>query len=179
MKSKSFLLASALLILGACRGRTPDEENVAGPVPPPAAAFAVSGESMRLEDRLARLERQLARIERHDIDDEAKTQLMAAEAQTDRLLEAEPPVQWLASDYSLEARLRQLQALADRIVAVIRRGEDDASLPDDVRALRREVTALRRDLARPGGGRAPVSLDSLLAAVRMDVQPAAEGLGGE
>lgn len=179
MKSASFAALLALVTLAGCRRANPEEQAGAANAVPPAAAMARLGESPRLDDRLAELDSLLQEMLSGDFGDEARAGMMRAEALTDRLLEAEPAVQWLASDYSLAARLRQLQALADRIVASIRRGADDQAIRAEVRDLQRQIATLRRELARPGGGPAPPSLDSLLSAVRMDAPAAAEGPGGE
>ena len=135
--------------------------------------------AVQLEARLAELESVLRESMGGDLDDAKVERLLRAEALTDRLLEAEPPVEWLATDYSLDSKLRQLQALADRIVAQIRRGGEEQAVARDVRDLRRAVAVLRRDLVRPGGGKAPPPLDSLLASVRVEAPPAEEGASGE
>lgn len=139
------------------------------PPPPPAAMIAPVRESMTLDEKLARLEAELdAALRMEHLDDAARVRLFRAEAITDRLLEERPPVAWLARGYEVEANLRQLQSLADRIVAELRREEPEAMIREDILRLRREVGQLRPALAMPGGGALPVPLDSLLAGVPPD-----------
>ena len=177
---KAILFCILLLwTVAGCRRGNPEDDAALTAAPPPAAAMAPTGESVQLDDRLAQLDRQLQVMLKREVDDGTEARMLRAEALTDRLLEADPPVEWLASDYSLDARLRQLQALADRIVAAMRRDAAADSIRSDMRDLQRRVALLRRELAQPGGGAAPPSLDSLLAAVRMDAPMAAEGPGGE
>ncbi len=73
--------------------------------------------------------------------------------------------------YGVEAWLRQLQALADRVVAQIRRDEPEQRILNDVIRLRDSVARLRAELARPGGGMPPVPLDTLLANFEVDSMP--------
>jgi len=169
-------LAVSLLLLG-CRGATgadvTDSDDDAQ-LPPPAAAL--SGESgLGLENRLERLDAHLGRVLEGDLDEESQAYLLAAEASTDRLLEDEPATEWLGTGYYIEARLRQIQALADRIVAELRRGVARELVLEDVAALRLAVRDLRNQLAQQGNGDAPPLLDSLLAGSAQDPQI---GFGG-
>ena len=177
MTMKYFCLLGAAAFLLGC-GAPPDDDDSMAPAPPPAAALQM-GESVQLAERLRELEEVLRESLGGDLDDEKVQRLLRAEALTDRLLEAEPPMEWLATDYSLDSKLRQLQALADRIVAQIRRGGEEQAVERDVRDLRRLVALLRRELEQPGGGNAPPPLDSLLASVRVQGGMAEEGAGGE
>ncbi|NIP77977.1 MAG: hypothetical protein GWM90_01745, partial [Gemmatimonadetes bacterium] len=79
-------------------------------------------ETETLADQLHELSGELSRATAGEADG-----VLTAEAISDRLIHAERPVDWLASGYDVEARLRQLQAMADRVVARLRRG---ASLAD-------------------------------------------------
>lgn len=90
--------------------------------------------------------------------------LAEAESITDRLIETDLPFARLADGYSLEARLRQIQALADRVMAQTRGGMDRADLEADLRALRDRVRSLRQDIAR-GGGPAGIPVAELLDAM--------------
>jgi hypothetical protein len=159
MRSIVLLLTATSLI--AC-GRNPEDSAVSDPSPPPAAAFARQHQS--LDAGLAALDAELSDAVDDDLKGQsAKNRLMRAEAITDRLLEADLPFYWLrARDYSVESMARQIQALADRVVAKMRNGMDGQDLLPDVRDLRQKVSMLRKDLAA-GGGPAPLSLDSLLA----------------
>jgi hypothetical protein len=119
-------------------------------------------------DRGLRMLEQEVNAAGNDLGKSSVAHLLRAEAITDRLLEAQLPFTWLRADsYSLEAYVRQIQALADRIVAEIRNSEDRALVAQDVSELRKRVQALRRDLTR-GGGSPPWPLDSLLAGVPAD-----------
>jgi hypothetical protein len=159
MRVKVLLLA--VLALNAC-GRNPEEAAISEASPPPAAALA--GRNQSLDAGLKLLDAELAAAMGGDLDSQAaKNRLMRAEAITDRLLEADLPFHWLnARDYSVESMVRQIQALADRVVAKLRNGLDGQDILVDVRDMRQKVLMLRRDLTA-GGTAAPVSLDSLLA----------------
>src|SRR5690606_13338887 len=103
-------------------------------------------------------------------DDYARTRIYRAEAITDRILETELPFAWLQASYSVEAWLRQLQAMADRIVAQIRRSESEERILGDVARLRESVMVLRTEISREGGPMPP-PLDSLLAWYEVDSMP--------
>ncbi|HEX6063904.1 MAG TPA: hypothetical protein VFZ04_06755 [Longimicrobiales bacterium] len=160
MRVVAILLIPALL--AGCRRNNPEEAAVSSASPPPAAALA--REHRSLDDGLGQLDRLLSLAMRGDLEgDEAEGYLMRAEAITDRLLETDLPFHWMrARDYSVESAVRQIQALADRVIARMRNGMDGQQILADVRDLRRQVIELRRGLAA-GGGEAPLSLDSLLA----------------
>lgn len=155
------LLLLTAAFLSGCR-RNPEDNAVSDPSPPPAAAL--SGQQQSLDAGLRTLDAELSEAMSGDLDgDGAKNHLLRAEAITDRLLESDLPFHWLrARDYSVESMVRQIQALADRVIAKMRNGLDGQDLLPDVRELRQTVIQLRRALAM-GGGPAPVSLDSLLA----------------
>jgi hypothetical protein len=118
--------------------------------------------NVSLESRLEDLERDLLRVIEGGLDEESQAWLLTAEAATDRLLEDQIATGWLGTGYLVEARLRQVQALADRIVAELRRGVAKELVLEDVAALRTAVHDLREQLAAQGNGDAPASLDSLL-----------------
>ena len=160
------LLIAVLAGLAGCR-RNPEEEAVSEPTPPPAAAFASQHQS--LDEGLKALDEELQRAMRGSLEGQsAKEHFLRAEAITDRLLEADLPFLWLKSrDYSVESAVRQIQALADRVVAQVRNGLDGARIEPDVRELRQKVLRLRQDLAA-GGGPPPLPLDSLLARYARD-----------
>lgn len=144
-----------------------------GQAPPPAAALYGEG-AIGLETRLERLEADLAAILDSDLDEASQAHLLSAEAITDRLLEDEPSTEWLPSGYIVEARLRQIQALADRIVAELRRGVAEELILEDIAALRLSVRDLRSRLASARTASTPPPLDSLLAGYEND----RIGLGG-
>lgn len=147
--------------------------DVDGEQLPPAAALSPSGGALTLEQKLAELDQTLGVILQTELSEESRPRVYRAEAVTDRLLEDEPPVAWLATGYDVEARLRQIQALADRIVAQMRRDVDRAVVLEDVAALHYAVRDLRTQLASEGGGRRPPPLDSLLAGAAEARTPAA------
>ena len=166
-------LLLALPLLG-CRGNSGDVTEAGDPqAPPPAAALYAAG-SVTLEKRLEQLERDLIAVLEGELDEESQAHLLAAEATTDRLLEDQPSTEWLPSGYFVEARLRQIQALADRVVAELRRGVAEELVLEDVAALRTAVRDLRERLATARTAAAPPPLDSLLAGYDNDQ----DGLGG-
>jgi hypothetical protein len=150
-----------MTLLSGCR-QNPEDSAVSNPSPPPAAALTRQHQS--LDDGLKQLDAALTTAMRGDLEGQsAKTALEEAEAITDRLLESELPFHWMrARDYSVESSVRQIQALADRVIAKMRNGMDGQELRTDVREMRTKVIELRRGLAA-GGGDAPLSLDTLLA----------------
>lgn len=157
---RRLLILAITASLAGC-GENPEETAVSDPTPPPA--FALSGQHQSLDDGLKLLDAELAEAMKGDLgSNDSKQHLLRAEAITDRLLETEMPFYWLKRDYSVESVVRQIQALADRIVAKMRNGLSGVDLQTDVRSLRRQVLELRQELAQ-GGGPAPPSLDTLLA----------------
>lgn len=169
-------LLALLLLTAACT--RPDERMVASADPPPAAVVAPVEPGTPLDELLARLDMELAAaIERGAEGDEAITRLTQAEAISDRLLEAQLPFTWLtAESYSLPARLRQIQTASDRVYALVRSGAQPQRLLEETRKLREDVVALRASLER-GGGRAPLTLDMLLAGRDTSDLYAADGAG--
>jgi len=165
----------------ACQ-RNIEDDRMSEPPPPPASVVAPIRGSMSLAERLERLEAELdSALAIGRLDQRAVAHIYRAEAITDRILEVKPTLAWLASKYSAEAWLRQLQALADRIVAQIRRAEPEEGILADLALLRRLTTELRAEFAKPGGGPPPTPLDSLLAASALDTIAARvnEGATGE
>jgi hypothetical protein len=173
----TFALLAVSLALVACRGATGadvTDSDEDAQLPPPAAALYTEG-GIGLEARLERLDADLGRVLEGDLDEESQQYLLAAEAVTDRLLEDEPGSEWLGTGYYVEARLRQIQALADRIIAELRRGVVHELVLEDIAALRLAVRDLRNQLAQQGNGDAPPLLDSLLAG---SIDDPRIGLGG-
>lgn len=169
-------LFATLLLFAAC-ARAPGDDIVSGPAPPPAALITAVTEPMTLDGKLRFLEQELDRLLTLGVsDDRARIRVYLAEAITDRLLDAPPPFAWLAQGYDLEAKVRQLQALADRVVAEVRRDSPQEEIIADLTMLRRRVAELRRDLTVQGRD-APPSLDSLLASVSLDSIRAVVGEG--
>ena len=162
-----------LLAVAAATGcqQNPEEDRMSEPPPPPASIIAPIQENMSLTEKLERLQAELDAVLAHgDIDDYARTRIYRAEAITDRILETELPFAWLQASYSVEAWLRQLQAMADRIVAQIRRSESEERILGDVARLRESVMVLRTEISREGGPMPP-PLDSLLAWYEVDSMP--------
>ena len=154
------LLLCLIVPLSGCKNN-PEEDAVSQPAPPPAAAL--SRQSLTLDQSLMELEKELSTAIGTGMDGSAEAHILRAEAITDRLLETELPFTWLkANAYSLDSWVRQIQALADRVVAQMRSGVDQGTITRDVTELRRKVIGLRQSLAQ-GGGNPPPSLDSLLA----------------
>ncbi|MBW3552386.1 MAG: hypothetical protein KY466_02685 [Gemmatimonadetes bacterium] len=151
------LSAAWALVVASC-GPAPGDERLEGQDMPPAAAMLSprqAGET--LDSQLERLRVELAAGMAGDPE-----RLLTAEAITDGLMEARRPFDWLAAGYDVEARLRQLQAMADRVVAQLRRGAPLSVVEEDVETMTRSLTELRGYLAAGAGGPAPPSLDSLL-----------------
>lgn len=157
------LLIVALVASACGQGGDMDAEQA----PPPAAALLPS-DALTLDQKLAELDQDLGFILDRELDGESRTRVYRAEAVTDRLLEDEPPFAWLDSGYDVEARLRQIQALADRVVAQMRRDVDPSLILEDVASLRYAVRDLQTRMEERGGGPQPPSLDSLLAASAED-----------
>jgi hypothetical protein len=121
-----------------------------------------------LDQSLQELEAQLSAAIGSGMDRSGEAHVLRAEAITDRLPEAHLPFTWLTRrGYRLDAYVRQIQSLADRLVAEIRSGADRATMLRDATELRQRTIDLRRALAM-GGGNPPPSLDSLLAAYPAD-----------
>lgn len=168
-----YLLVLALLPLACGRVRpSPEEEG------PPAAALArLTG--VQLHEALGLLERELVAAMRAGLEGEGTAAFIRAEAVSDRLLETRFPFEWLRADsYSVQARIRQIQSLADRVESLLRTGASRDSAMADLRRLRRDVLDLRRDLAQGGSGR-PTPLERLLAGRDTLDLLAGEGATGE
>jgi hypothetical protein len=179
MMNRIYLVPVFLLAVGCGGNDIGGGTTVAAP--PAAAVLTAALGSLSLQEKLKLLDWELAAgQDRGKVDDQAIARFFRAEAVTDRLLESTPSYSWLAEGYDLEARLRQIQSLADRVVAQIRRGSSESEVLADVASLRRQVADLQRSLTVPGV-EAPPSLDLLLAAVRADSIRAlvTEGATGE
>lgn len=155
MNRRIFILPVALLIV-ACDFRQ-EQGRVGREAPPPAAVLA-PGEGTSLPEQLRLIEAEIDLALEGD-----PTRVLTAEAMTDQLLHAPRDVDWLATGYSVEARLRQIQAQADAIVAMMRRGSTLSGVEAELETLRAAVQDLQRQLALPGGGPAPPTLETLLA----------------
>lgn len=170
------LLALALVAVGCRPAEDADPLQIQPERAAPAAAVAPGADSVGLAGQLARLEAEL-RAARGSSGDELRDRMTRAEAITDRLLEDEPEIVWLADEYLVEARLRQLQVMADRILARLRRGAGADRVRADIEEFTATVAGLREALGAGGYATAPPPLDSLLrdsAAIR---RSPAEALG--
>lgn len=155
---RQILAGACALALAAC-GRDPGQERLEGrDAPPPAAMVSPRQETESLDSQLERMLTELAAGMEGDPE-----RLLRAEAITDGLLEARRPFDWLSTGYDMEARLRQLQAMADRVVALLLRGAELDAVAEDVLAMATALNDLRAHLAAGQGGPAPPTLDSLLA----------------
>jgi hypothetical protein len=144
------------LALVACDFRQ-EQGRVGREAPPPAAVLA-PGQDVSLMEQL-----QLIQAELDMALEGEPSHILTAEAMSDQLLHAPRDVDWLATGYSVEARLRQIQAKADAIVASMRRGSTLAAVEPDIQTLRTAIVDLQRQLQLPGGGEAPPTLETLLA----------------
>jgi hypothetical protein len=153
---RHILVVPVILSLAGCGGG--ESERVPREAPPAAAVIAPGQEAALLTDQLEDLETELELALAG-----SPERLLPAEAITDRLLHARRPFDWLATGYDVEARLRQIQSLADRVVAPLRRGAPMEEVDVDIRVLLASARDLREQLGHEGGGPAPPTLDSLLA----------------
>jgi hypothetical protein len=153
---RRLMILSMAAGLAAC-DLAPESGRV-GRDPPPAAALLAPDQDADLLEELAAV---VAEID-SALEGEA-SRVLAAEAMTDQLMHAPREVDWLATGYSVESRVRQIQAKADAIVAVMRRGASLSAVEPDLQTLRADVEDLRRQLQLPGGGPAPPTLETLLA----------------
>ena len=159
---KNLILFSIVILLTAgCRPRVEEATDADELVPLASSVAPIAGAP--LDTALALVEVELKGAIDNNLDNTGLTHFQRAEALSDRLLETRFPFQWLKSEaYSVEAKLRQIQALADRILAELRSGTPTDSAMRDLRAAQTEVKALRQAL-RQGGGAAPPTLDKLMA----------------
>lgn len=156
-------LALVLSLLGSGCWTPPDDPVAGAEAPPPAAALTEISSTTPLDQGLAMLEAELGPVLEEDIDDvDRNARLFRAEAITDRLLETRLPFEWLSDNYGLDSRLRQIQALADRVIAQLRSSAPRDSLRADVTDLLTVVADLRTAIAE-GGTRAPPPLEQLLS----------------
>ncbi len=158
------------LVVTAC-GRSATEDGTGNGSP--AAAMVPVPAGLSLGRMLELLDRELEAALADGVGEgEATERLIQAENITDRLLDSRIPYEWLNREqYSVEARLRQIQALADRVIAQIRIREPWTAIIADARTLRENVQRLRAGLAE-GGGAAPPPLQELLASDSAGARPA-------
>ncbi len=155
----------ALIALAACAQKNPEYDALSAPPPPPAAVLGPALDTVPLPTKLARMQGLLDDALRRGITGQGTTRIVAVKLLADRLLEVPPPYPWLRDGYFTDTRLRQIQSLADRILAELRRDDVDETVAmNDTRGLRDEVARLRQELAL-GGGRPPVPMDSILATI--------------
>jgi hypothetical protein len=163
MRMRKALLLLVLLLVG-CRNDQTGSSADAGPV----IAFGSGRSAISLDRALALLENELTKALANP--GAFGAHLDRAETISDRLFETQMPFPWLIdSAYGVEPMLRQIQALADRIVAERRSGftENTQQMIPDTRDLLKKVQGLRVAL-RGKGGAAPLSLDSILARYASD-----------
>jgi hypothetical protein len=151
MRVHRLCLLSCFVPVAGC-GWQPDEASLITPARPPAAAIAPMREATPLEDMLATLDEEIRAALEGELQGEAESSLIRAEAITDRLLEARLPFNWLSADqYNLDARLRQIQTQADRAVAALYSGQPRDFVISETELLHRQVTALRETIEQGGG----------------------------
>ena len=159
------ILALSVCLL-ACSRENPEDVAVSEPPPPPSAALVRMAGASTLDHSLELLQRELGDALANS--GNRNDHLIRAEAITDRLLENNLPFAWMrSSSYGVEPRVRQIQALADRILAEVRSGLSTPVVLADVRELQTRVIQLRAGL-RAGGSASPPTLDQLLAAYASD-----------
>jgi hypothetical protein len=155
---RNVIPALLMTLLAAC-GPTPQDEL---PLQSAAAIMLEVRPGAPLDSLLYTLDSYLARAQEGWLEGEAATDFRRAEALTDRLLEARMPFQWIPDQqYSLESRLRQIQSLADRVLAMLDTGVQRDTVLAELDILREEVIRTRQIVAR-GGTRAPPPIERLL-----------------
>jgi hypothetical protein len=150
------------LCLTACRESDPSTASADLPI------AELGRNAGTLDGALGLLERELAAAMKSGGD--MKVHLARAEAISDRLLETQLPFTWLQDRaYSVASMLRQIQALADRIVAEQLWGGPvmTQQMLTDLQDLQNKVKTLRTGLQGRGGA-SPMALDSLLAKYAAD-----------
>lgn len=155
---KLVAIIALLSLLSACGPRA-DEQT-------PAESTALVMTEVRsgapLDEMLALLEADVIQADSGGMEGAAVNHFRRAEAISDRLLEARLPFQWITSErYSLQARLRQIQSSADRVLAQAETGAPREQMLRDLRQLRLDIRRLREAIAQ-GGGRAPTPLEVLM-----------------
>lgn len=162
------MLVPVTLALVGCDFRQ-DQGRVGREAPPPAALLA-PGQGAGLLEQLRLIEDEIDLALEGDA-----SRVLTTEAMSDQLLHAPREIDWLATGYSVEARLRQIQSKADAIVATMRRGSTLAAMEPDLQTLRIAIRDLQQQLQLPGGGAAPPTLETLLA--QDPLQDARVGVG--
>jgi hypothetical protein len=156
---RNLVLAGAVgfaVAAGCGRAPQPDDGLRAGQAAPPPRT------NPSLDASLARMEAELDTALAAGVDGAGIERLYRAEEISNRLLESHLPFAWLEGEnYSVDARLRQIQSVADRVVARIRSSGRREDLVEDVEGLRSEIRVLRAGLARGGTG-APVPIERVL-----------------
>jgi hypothetical protein len=116
-----------------------------------------------LDEMLEMLDQHLVNAMAGQLDGDAGSEFLRAEAISDRLLEARMPFEWIPSEqYSLESKLRQIQSSADRVLSQLRTGAPRPQMLNDLRLLRTSVAVLRQIVAA-GGTDQPVPVARLLS----------------
>ena len=151
--------------MGACGQANPEEYAVSEPAPPPALALT-SSRDQSLDQVLTQIIGELDNA--LTAEGLGRDNVVRAEALSDRLLETQIPFAWLSADrYGVEPKLRQIQALSDRVLAEMRSGVRPDVIRKDIQDLRKMATDLRQAM-EAGGTAAPPTLDRLMAAFRRD-----------
>jgi hypothetical protein len=155
-----FQIVTPLLFVVGC-GAAPQPDQ------PARASVAIMTEvrpGMPLDDILLLMDEHLVRALEARLEGEAAlNDFRRAEAISDRLLEARMPFEWIAAEqYSLEARLRQVQSQADRVLAMLETGMPRDTTLTELRLLRHQVVGLRETVAQ-GGTQAPPHIQDLLS----------------
>lgn len=162
-------IVTLALLLPLVAGCQPAPETA--PAQPSAVVLTNLRPGTPLEQMLLQLDQALVRAIAGGMEGAAADEFLRGEAISDRLLEARQPFEWIAADqYSVQARLRQIQSGADRVMAQLQTSAPRDSMLHDLRALRADVLYLRQAISQ-GGGRAPVPLQQLLAADSLGRRP--------
>lgn len=161
MVIRSIILICAAAAAAGCW--EPPGDAPAESAAPPAAALAPLSSGNTLDQALVLLEAELQAALESNLEGDGLGSVLRAEAITDRLLETRQPFEWIEGErYLVDARIRQIQAEADRILAQIQSGTMRDTVIAAIGGLSEDVKRLRGELAA-GGTQAPPSLEQLLA----------------
>jgi hypothetical protein len=153
-----YRIMPALMLAAACGAPAQPEPQVAAT----AAIMTQVQAGAPLQNLLEMMEEHLALASEGRMEGQAVVDFRRAEAISDRLLEARLPFEWIAEEqYSVGARLRQIQSKADRVLAMLETGVPRDSVLAELELLRGQVARMQETIAQ-GGTQAPPHIHLLL-----------------
>lgn len=159
MRNLVLIRAMPVLLVAAACAQPPQHEP---PIQATAAIMAEIQPGAPLEQLLDMMEEHLDRAAEGRLEGETVQDFRRAEAISDRLLEARLPFEWISNQqYSLGARLRQIQSMADRVLAMLETGVPRDSVLAELDLLRTQVRDVQQIIAQ-GGTEAPPPIHRLL-----------------